>query len=77
MPDARTSHDERIFDAGGAEAWTDAEAAAARGLLSAGLDLWEEAARAALAPDPGRAPAPDPVLDGLPLSPPRGAPGPR
>ena len=56
---------ERIFDEGGAGAWTDEEAAAARGLLKAGLDLWEEAARSA--PAPGRPP----------FSPPPGAPGPR
>ncbi|MDV5143676.1 hypothetical protein R1T08_05110 [Streptomyces sp. SBC-4] len=56
---------ERIFDEGGAEAWTDEEAAAARGFLTAGLALWEEEARSALVPD------------GFPLSPPRGAPGAR
>ncbi|MFD3665028.1 hypothetical protein ACFWVF_31245 [Streptomyces sp. NPDC058659] len=67
LPAQGAVHDaayERIFDEGGAEAWTDEEAAAARGLLSAGLDLWEKAARSAHVPD------------GFPFSPPPGAPGP-
>ncbi|MFG3040833.1 hypothetical protein ACGFYZ_28435 [Streptomyces sp. NPDC048330] len=40
---------ERFFEDGAA--WSDAESAAARGLLGAGLDLWDEAVRDALVPD--------------------------
>ncbi|MEU3693045.1 hypothetical protein [Streptomyces narbonensis] len=67
LPPRGAVHDgayEKLFGTGGAEAWTDAEAAAASGLLRAGLDLWEDAVRGALTPDafplsrPPAAPAP-------------------
>lgn len=67
LPSQGAVHDaayEKLFGTGGAAAWTDEEAAAASGLLRAGLGLWEDAARGALTPD------------AFLLSRPPGAPGP-
>ncbi|MFE0650470.1 hypothetical protein ACFVZH_17975 [Streptomyces sp. NPDC059534] len=54
LPAQGAVHDiayDRFFDPDAGGAWSDEEAAAVRGLLRAGLDLWDEAARDALVPD--------------------------
>ncbi|WP_017237855.1 hypothetical protein [Streptomyces sp. SS] len=54
LPAQGAVHDaayDRFFDAADGGVWSDEEAAAAWGLLRAGLDVWEEAVRDALVPD--------------------------